>query len=178
MNRQGGACITIPALNVGDPPARVDHPPSASHHARRPREWAQVVDLEVNRGELLASGQARMERSPHHGIQQGGEHSTMYRAAHVLKVLMRHQLRAYLPVGHGNTTDAQYPREGWLREPSVPYRLVHLQTSETVHHPANPLGVDPTHHSGLIIFEFVTRLGHGLALSFEFPSAEDRRQSR
>src|ERR1700738_1810003 len=125
MNRQGGGCTTNLAFNIGDPSPRVDHPPRASHHARRAREWAQVVDLEVNRGELLASGQARMERRPHHGVQQGGEHSTMYRAAHVLKVLTRHQLRAYLPFRHGHTTDAQHPREGWLREPSVPYRLVH-----------------------------------------------------
>src|SRR5580704_6367601 len=127
MNRQGGARITNLPFDVGDPPARVDHPPRASHHARRPREWAEVVDLEVNRGELLAGGQVRMERGPHHGVQQGGEYPTMYRAAQVLKVLTRHQLRAYLPFRHGDAADAQHPREGWLREPSVPYRLVHLE---------------------------------------------------
>ena len=85
----------------------------------------------------------------------------MYGAAHVLKVLTRRQLRAYFSFRHGNAADAQHPREGWLREPSVPYRLVHLQAGETVHHPANPLGVDPTQYAGLIILEVVTHLGIG-----------------
>src|SRR5882757_4073939 len=120
-----------------------------------------------------------MERSPHHGVQQGGEHPTMYRAAHVLKVLAGDQLRAHLTYRYGNAADAKHPRERRLRELSIPYRLVHLQAGETVHHPANPPGIDPTHHSGLIIFEFVTRLRHGPpCLELEHPSAKDQRESR
>src|SRR3979490_3078947 len=85
-----------------------------------------------------------MEGRPHHGVQQGGDDSSMYGAAQILEVLTRHQLRAHLAVRHGNAADAQHPREGWLRQPPLAYRLVHLQAGDTVHHPATPLGIDPS----------------------------------